>query len=100
MAEYIPTTDQIRDAYVGEPAHFMDDLVRAEFDAWLAEHDREVQARALEEAAGTWGRGGWADVPRRHERAHERIAVAQHVTDWLRTRAAALRTPTEENPRG
>jgi hypothetical protein len=35
--EYTPTTDEIRKGYIGEPDHFMDPLVGAEFDRWLAD---------------------------------------------------------------
>lgn len=43
MSDYTPTTAEIRKGYIGEPAdHFMDPLVGAEFDRWLAAHDREV----------------------------------------------------------
>jgi hypothetical protein len=34
--EYTPSTDEIRRGYIGEPDHFMDPLVGAEFDRWLA----------------------------------------------------------------
>jgi hypothetical protein len=37
-AEYTPTTEEIRKGYIGEPDHFMDPLVGAEFDRWLAAH--------------------------------------------------------------
>lgn len=53
----------------------------------------EVQARALQEACEDWSRGEWADAPRRADRVQERIANGQHVGEWLRTRAARLRTP-------
>lgn len=57
------------------------------------QHDREVAARALDDAALTWQTGAWADVPRRADRVQERLATAQHVTNWLRGRAARARTP-------
>ena len=42
------------------------------YDTWLAEHDREVAAQALRDAAGS-------GIPRR--------ALAQGTRDWLRARA-------------
>ncbi|GAB3166683.1 hypothetical protein GCM10027059_26020 [Myceligenerans halotolerans] len=48
-----------------------------------------IAARALEVAADDWQRGEWADAPRRFDPAQERIATAQHVTEWLRARAAS-----------
>lgn len=79
MAEYIPTTEDIRTDWMAARHNgggIPWDDAEAEFDAWLAEHDREVQARALEEAA---------------ERAWmNRYSGASHA---LRKYAARLRTP-------
>jgi hypothetical protein len=60
VAEYTPTTEQVRDGYACDPeAEYRDpvgygsyeqDLRRA-FDRWLADHDREVAARTLEQYA-------------------------------------------------
>lgn len=87
MAEYIPTTDEVRAMYVtGTPPHRVSVTQgNAEFDAWLAEHDREVQARALEEAADVF------------EWARDDVDYAA-FQGWLRDRAiemraARLRTP-------
>jgi hypothetical protein len=56
-----PTTDEVRDAYV-DRKDFEDQVARvdrrgdataeAEFDRWLAQHDRQVAAKALRDAAG------------------------------------------------
>lgn len=53
-----------------------------------------IAARVLSEAADAWQSGEWANAPRRADRVQERIANGQHVTQWLRARAA---TQTEEN---
>jgi hypothetical protein len=58
------------------------------------QHDREVAAKALDDAALTWQTGDWGDAPRRANRVQERLANAQHVTNWLRARARAARTGT------
>lgn len=42
MSGYTPTTDQVRDAVRPYRVH------PAEFDRWLAEHDREVAAKTCE----------------------------------------------------
>ena len=59
------------------------------------QHDREVAAQALDDAALTWQTGDWANAPRRTDRVQERLAAAQHVTDWLRGRARATRALCE-----
>jgi len=64
-AEYTPTTKRVRDlftwAYAWRTADYPEDgdvdlsvlraRNRAEFDRWLAGHDREVSAKAVEDAA-------------------------------------------------
>lgn len=57
--EYTPTTEDVRDAYTHGaallPPYYSDGFQaalagrRAEFDRWLAAHDREVAARAWDE---------------------------------------------------
>lgn len=43
MDEYTPTTEEIREGYVGLPADaYSDPLVSAEFDRWLADHDAAI----------------------------------------------------------
>lgn len=66
------------------------------FDAWLAAHDREIQAQALRDAADEWQTGGWANVPRRSDRVADRLGAAQHVCNWLRKRAAGSEAATTE----
>jgi ribosomal protein L20A (L18A) len=51
----------------------------------------DIAARALEEAADTWQTGEWANAPRHANRVADRLGAAQHVSDWLRARAARLR---------
>ncbi|GAB3166945.1 hypothetical protein GCM10027059_26700 [Myceligenerans halotolerans] len=89
MSDYTPTTDEVRGAWVTARCTRDEDIPGqvAEFDRWLAEHDREVAARALEATARAWQRGEWANAPRYADPARERIATAQHVTEWLRARA-------------
>lgn len=59
------------------------DLARAALEAAAP----LIAARVLEVAADDWQRGEWADAPRRFDQVQERIATAQHVTDWLQARA-------------
>lgn len=54
MSEFVPTTEYVRDAYqhsvmVSGPE--MREALGAEFDRWIAAHDREVAARAVRQAA-------------------------------------------------
>ena len=60
----------------------------------LRQHVAAMQAQALRDAAGDWLHGEWAHAPRRRDRVEERIANAQHVGDWLLTRADRL-TPVK-----
>ena len=88
MSEYVPTADDVRDRYadarvgVGEWTRFDESVKRAvedayaEFDAWLAAHDAEVAAKALEEAASS-------PIPRE--------ALTNGTRTWLRARAAEYR---------
>jgi hypothetical protein len=49
---YTPTTDAVREAYAVEAGVIYEPERReAEFDRWLAAHDREVAAKALREWA-------------------------------------------------
>lgn len=54
MAEYTPTTDEVREAFRAAVLHpddlDLDDAPGQAFDRWLAAHDREVAAKA-------WGEG-------------------------------------------
>ena len=74
MSEYTPTTQQVEHAYANDAeAEYRDPvnysaLVRAnktEFRRWLAAHDAEVAARALEIAAEDIDLDeGWSERPR------------------------------------
>jgi len=66
----------------------------------LADAERQGAERALRETADAWQWGEWANAPRRADRVEERLANAQHVTDWLRARAALAQatTPRDERP--
>lgn len=52
MDEYTPTTEEVRNAYSGywHARLVVGKNARAEFDRWLAEHDRVVAANAWDEA--------------------------------------------------
>ena len=71
-----PQLEDVREWYIaGRRTHnpFASDARLIErFDTWLAEHDREVAAQALRDAAGS-------AIPRR--------ALAQGTRDWLRAHA-------------
>lgn len=89
--EYTPTTDKVRAAYLTSrtrevPRKVGD--VMAEFDRWLAAHDRAVKAEALREAADAWQVGGWSnDIPKGDTRPALILGMAQAGLNWLRTRA-------------
>lgn len=53
MSEHIPTTAQVRELFAAAliPSDGDVSVPLGEFDRWLAEHDREVQARAFDAAA-------------------------------------------------
>lgn len=65
MSEYTPDTEAVRDAYASfwerryGPAVWYE-RCQDEFDRWLAQHDAEVRAQALRDAARYVGTG---DVP-------------------------------------
>lgn len=59
-----------------------------EIETPLAEALAKARREALAEAADTWQWGAWADAPRCADRVQERLANAQYVTNWLRTRDA------------
>lgn len=72
MSEYTPTTEDVREVYKSGAWLRADDQESAwkpevyapryyaEFDRWLAQHDAEVRAQALRDAARYVGTG---DVP-------------------------------------
>lgn len=65
MNDYTPTLDEVREEWCLSVQDVdMDgsivvsyDEVAARFDRWLAEHDRQVVAKALEDAAAVWTQG-------------------------------------------
>ena len=60
MADYTPTTEEVRNRYLSEV--FTED--EAEFDRWLAEHDRVVKSKAWAEG---FAEGKWVSNPYREE---------------------------------
>lgn len=89
MSEYVPTTEDVRDWYAHKGGstlspYYASKLTRRmnEFDAWLAQHDAEAQATALEEAADEMEGGFNADTLNLERRQIKR---------WLRARAARIR---------
>lgn len=90
MSEYTPTTDDLRLAYENHRGLCLAETMRdqgdsfipgveagEDFDRWLAAHDAEVAAKALEDAADhVSGIDGRRDDAAR---------------DWLRARAAGIR---------
>lgn len=68
-------------------------VLEGEFDHWLARHDAEVAAKALEEVASAWQVNGWVhDMPEKGaERAQVILHMAQAATEMLRLRAAEYR---------
>ncbi|SNS43379.1 hypothetical protein SAMN06309944_0237 [Micrococcales bacterium KH10] len=82
VAEYTPTTEQVRDAYSFDPvAEYHDPITphhvingRA-FDRWLAAHEAEVKAEALREAVKDIDYAGLGTYE------------ANTVVSWLSTRA-------------
>lgn len=91
MAEHTPTTKDVRAIYVyGTPPHrvtIQDGY--AEFDRWLAAHDRAVRAEALREAADDWGDTTWNDVWMA-DGVEDDVSAVQSTVRWLRARADAL----------
>lgn len=45
MSDYTPTTEEVRMSYVGEPEHWLDDKVAAEFDRWFASEIEKAERR-------------------------------------------------------
>lgn len=87
MDEYVPKTQEIREAYRyetgGDGCSVRGDEAYPEFDRWLAAHDAQVKADALNEAADMFA-----------------ITGRLEMMTWLRARAAEVRgtgTPNGES---
>ena len=82
---HTPTTEVIRETYIGEPPYTLYRYTEEEFDRWLATIEAAAEqrgaARALREAAKDWRWSAWADAPRNP------IAAANYTGDWIETRA-------------
>ncbi len=89
MDDDTPSTDAVRAGYFdGEydsyDPNYAPEVVYRRFDSWLEAHDREVQAKALEDAAEDFDRDPYRDP---------------HTTDrpsqYLRIRAGNVRAKAE-----
>src|SRR5699024_11431697 len=82
---YKPSTEVIREAYIGEPPYALYRYTEEEFDHWLstveAAAEQRGAERALREAAKEWRWSAWADAPRNP------IAAANYTGDWIENRA-------------
>lgn len=88
---YTPTMSDLIDGWACEHMRGdgrVEDL-RAAAERAIAQHDREVAAKALREAADTWTQGEWSNYipPRGNERPALILGMAQAPGDWLRERA-------------
>lgn len=96
MSDYTPTTEQVRDEYVygqlgrATSSRVTEESLGGEFDRWLAKHDAEVAARALEAAADEFH----ARLP--DGTGNGRVYNSWRVAAMLRARATA--TLEETNP--
>lgn len=73
---------------ISSPGQHQADMLAAAGLLATAEHDAQVAAQALREAAAAWQTGGWAgDLPRGSTRHAVVLGMAQNATDWLRARA-------------
>src|SRR5690625_3406497 len=65
---HTPTTEVVRETYIGEPPYALYGYTEEEFDRWLstveAAAEQRGAERALREAAKDWRRSAWADAPR------------------------------------
>lgn len=88
MAEYTPTTEEIRARATRSTTYpqFASPTLREDFDRWLDAHDAEVRARAFREAAG---------VARNYETGYDTTAatISEALTDaaeWREVRAGVV----------
>ena len=105
MSKYAPTTGEVRRRYAyarsGKPGHKNQGAV-AEFDRWLAAHDAEVTAKALERGVDELGVyvgdedgdywTGYRGGQRRQIHVLKKLAVE--------SRAATIRTTNNEDASG
>lgn len=80
VADHTPTIGEVRDTYADDQAKYRGRGVEnayADFDRWLADHDRRVRAEALRNAAPIIGK------------SHVEVALggADYVRGWLTKRA-------------
>ena len=97
MSEYTPTTEQVLKQWVAEWAPSPN--LEAQFHRWLAAHDAEVAAKALEDACDELGVyvgdedgdywTGYRDGQRRQIHVLKKLAVE--------SRADAIRTTNNES---
>ena len=92
----IPTTSEIRGAATYELSRRTGktlDRAQEDVDRWLANHDAEVRALALEAAAVEWQRGAWSNdmPPKEASRVQIITRMSQWATDWLRHKADQAR---------
>lgn len=85
----------MRAAYPVAPGQVEQHLAEQEYRDVLAAVLPLYGAAVLEEVANDWQTGEWANVPRHANRVADRLGAAQHVSDWLRARAARLRAAEE-----
>lgn len=95
MTNYTPTTEEIRRHWGIAVPHDRRDARLADFDRWLAGHEAEVKAEALEDAARAFDGGTISlDVfSNEVEKSYWRVANEQRsiLVDSLRARAAEYR---------
>ena len=86
---YTPNTEEVRKGYAYDGWLNKPVQVRLKgFDRWLEAHDREVAAKALEEAADSIE--GWAEKTT-HTRVTEHVLVEAGATGYLREMAQQLK---------
>src|SRR5699024_7610747 len=82
---HTPTTEVIRETYIGEPPYALYGYTEEEFDRWLSTVEAAAEQRgaepALRAAAEAWRWSAWADAPRTP------IAAAHYTGDWIENRA-------------
>lgn len=99
MADYTPTTEQVRETcFLGHypsPSLTQRKRLGSDFDRWLARVQVEAKAAALEEAAAEWERfeeigetSCWEITD--EQRQEHKDWVTQEEAVWLRARAARL----------